>query len=311
MSNREYNQQHEQLQAVLGEEAERLGQVTGLVQRSSKLNAMTLVNTLVLGWLYNPSASLNQLAQFSARLGVPVSAAGIHQRLGQAAVAVLEGLLSYSLGLLSSSYHLGGTVLSQFKGVYVVDSTVISLPEHLATIWRGVGGASSAAAVRLQLGIDLLSGCIQAIEAQDGRCVDQQSSLIRRLMQRGSLVLFDLGYFSQDRLAALVQGGAYFVCRYKFRTALYAPDTPQQAIQLGHYLSQLRGNQPYTQAVLVGRRQRVPARLIAQRLPPAIADERRRKAKRGLVGLATPDASALESKPCQRTICVCSIGACI
>jgi len=275
----EYNQQSEQLQAILGEQAKQLGKETGWMQRTSKLGAMEMVVTLVVGWLYNPSASLNELAQLSGRLGVRISAAGLHQRLNQAAVAVLEQLLGYSLGVLSRSYQLKGTVLSQFEGVVVIDSSVISLPAHLAAIWRGVGGASSVAAVRLQLGIELLSGCIHAIKPQDGRRVDQQSGLIEELVQRGRLLLFDLGYFSQDRLAAIVNGGAYFVCRYKFRTALYRPDAPQQPMDLGHYLSQLLGTQPHSLTLLVGRRQQVPARFIAQRLPQAVADERRRKAK--------------------------------
>ena len=280
MPKQQYSRQQAQLQAVLEEQAKCLGTETRLVQRTSKLGAMELVSTLVLGWLYNPSASLNQLAQFSGWLGVQISAAGLHQRLNGAMVAVLEGLLKYSLSMLTSSYQLSGTVLSQFKGGYAVDSSVISLPAYLADIWVGVGGASSAAAVRLQVGVELLSGCITAIEPQDGRCVDQQSTLIRRLMQPGSLLLFDLGYFSQDRLAALVEVGAYFVCRYKFRTGLYCPDAPQQPLQLVSYLSQVSGSQAHRLDVLVGRRQRVPAHLIVQRLPPTIAQQRRRKAKR-------------------------------
>jgi hypothetical protein len=276
----DYSQQGQQLQAILQDKAEELGQEMGLVQRESKLGAMQLVVTVVLGWLHNPSASLNQLAQLSGRLGVEISAAGIHQRIGMAAVAVLQGLLRYSLGLLISPYRLSGTVLSQFNGVMVVDSTVISLPAHLARLWAEVGGDGSPAAVRLQLGLDVLSGNLEAIESEDGRRVDQQSTLIVRLIRRGRLLLFDLGYFNQDTLAAIDTGGAYFVCRYKFRTALYQPNTPDQSINLLNYLSGTVGIHPHTLAVLVGRRQRLPLRLIAQRLPKSVAAERRRKAKR-------------------------------
>jgi di/tricarboxylate transporter len=114
------------------------------------------VVTLVLGWLQNPSASLNQLAQISGRLGVEISAAGIHQRIGMAAVAVLQSLVRYSLGLLVSPYRLSGTVLSQFNGVVVVDSTVISLPAHLAQLWAGVGAVAM-----------VLTGCLNMEEFYD------------------------------------------------------------------------------------------------------------------------------------------------
>jgi hypothetical protein len=44
-----------------------LARETGAAQRTSKLGGAALVQTLVLGWLHAPAASLGQMAQMAAR----------------------------------------------------------------------------------------------------------------------------------------------------------------------------------------------------------------------------------------------------
>ncbi|MBN1964977.1 MAG: hypothetical protein JW910_10035 [Anaerolineae bacterium] len=49
--------------------------------------------TVVSGWAAHPDAPLNELAQGSARLEVPISEAGLHQRINEQVVGFLEPCL--------------------------------------------------------------------------------------------------------------------------------------------------------------------------------------------------------------------------
>src|SRR5688572_29098449 len=82
------------LQYVLTELPERLAWQTGFSHRpTAKLTGAVLVQTLVLGWLAEPQASLGQLCQMAASLGVALSAQGLDQRFTEAAARLLQRVL--------------------------------------------------------------------------------------------------------------------------------------------------------------------------------------------------------------------------
>ena len=75
------------MQTVLSTTANALARPTGFVQRVSKLTGAHFVQTLVFGFLADPQASREALAQTSAALGVAITAQGLDQRMDQAAAA--------------------------------------------------------------------------------------------------------------------------------------------------------------------------------------------------------------------------------
>jgi hypothetical protein len=85
------------LQAVLTEGAAGAAQLSGVIQRVRAFTGPTLVQTLVLGWLADPHATLQQLRQMAARLGVSVSAQAIDQRFGPALADCLWRVLEAAL----------------------------------------------------------------------------------------------------------------------------------------------------------------------------------------------------------------------
>jgi len=60
------------LQEVFTTTADALARRTGFVQRTSKLTGALFAQTLVFGWLFNPQASLDGLAQVAAAVGVTI-----------------------------------------------------------------------------------------------------------------------------------------------------------------------------------------------------------------------------------------------
>src|SRR5436190_15133075 len=95
-----YTQQSEALKAFVQKQIELLSRATKFVQRQSKLNGVVFVMGLVLSWLERPNASLNEITQSCAEMGVEISQAGLQQRITGRAVALLQGLFEAGLRLL-------------------------------------------------------------------------------------------------------------------------------------------------------------------------------------------------------------------
>ena len=132
-----------EMQAVLTSEADRQGRESGFVQRESKLGGAEFAQTLTFGWLSNPEATLEELAQTAASLGVTISPQGLDQRFTPAAAACLKGVLGAAIErMVCASSPTAIPMLQSFPAVYIQDSSLIKLPEQLAVVWRGCGGRS-------------------------------------------------------------------------------------------------------------------------------------------------------------------------
>lgn len=81
------------VQELLSTKIDEADELSGYSQRERKLSAQVLAQTLILGWLGNPKASLNELAQSSQALGVPVSGQALQNRMTDRAVMLLAALL--------------------------------------------------------------------------------------------------------------------------------------------------------------------------------------------------------------------------
>jgi len=265
------------LQKLLEEEATELGKESGFVQRRSKMTATKFVETRVVGLLERPEASLNELVAVSAELGVAISEPGLQERINRKGVELLARLLKKMLERLQNPVSLPGEVLRQFSAIYVLDSSIVTLPPSMQETFAGFASPGSEAAVKFQLSYEYLRGNLAALEMETGRTTDQRCTLAVRLAQVGSLHLEDLGYFDQDDLATIDQAGAFFVTRLKYGTHLYRQRHDPTPVDL---LSTLRAQTDprYEQQVYVGARQHLAVRLVCQRLPEQAVAQRRRKA---------------------------------
>ncbi len=81
------------MQTILTQTADQAAQLTRFVQRRSKLSGAAFVQTLVFGWLANPQATLEELAQTAATRGVRISPQGLEQRFTPQATQCLYQVL--------------------------------------------------------------------------------------------------------------------------------------------------------------------------------------------------------------------------
>lgn len=264
------------LQQVFGGIAELAGAASGVIRRKRKFNALSLAKTFVLGFLQNPNASDEELAQMAVQCGADVTPQAIDQRHTLALVKFLEQLFRGAAKIAVGADQALAPILERFTSVTVLDSSTITLPEEMKEQFRGCGGSygSGAAAMKLQTELDLRSGALLHVEIEPGRSPDGASSRQDARRGKGSLRITDLGYFNVAVFAVMASMGEYFLSRLQFGTAVGLPDAP--AVELLSWLAE-QGKGFVDRQIWLAKGHGLPCRLIAWRLPPEQANRRRQK----------------------------------
>jgi Transposase DDE domain len=263
------------LQTLFSTDATDAARHTGFVRRARKLTGPLFAQTLTFGWLHDPTASLADLASLAADLGTPVTPSAIDQRLTPTAAAFLQALLGHAMNHACVAEPAVGTLLDRFTGVYIDDSTTISLPLALAEFFPGCGGTGGpTAALKVPLRLELRSGALAVSDLQPGRACDLAGPLPHAPLPPGSLRLADLGYYSLGALQEYKEQGVCVLSRLPARTALY--DAQGRRWKL-HAFLQAQPEGRVDAWVEVGSTKRVRLRLLAWRVPPEVAEVRRRR----------------------------------
>ena len=296
------------LQRLLGEElTQAAAQDSGVIQRTRRFTPVSLARTFVLGFLRDPRASDEKLAQMAAQCGAAVTPQAIEQRHTPRLVAFLQKLFGDATKLVVGSDQTLAPILERFTHVTVSDSSTISLPDEMQHEFRGCGGSydSGAAALKLQTELDLRSGALTHVGLEPGRSPD--GATCRQQVRRGpgSLRIADLGYFALSVFAAMTAAGEYFLSRLQFGTNVRHEGL---GVEVLTWLAKQTG--PFVDvAVLLGEEQRLPCRLIAWRLPPEQANRRRHKLRQETMKKKGREPSAARLAWCDWTILVTNASA--
>jgi len=270
----------EAMQTVLTVVANDAARERGFVRRRRKLSGAKFAQALVFGWLANPKATLEELAQTAAAVGVCISPQGLDQRFTESAAGCLEQILRAGVRTMIAADSVAIPLLQRFKGVYLQDSSSITLPEALSEVWRGCGGSrpeGTSAALKIQVRLDLSSGELHGPLLQHGRQSDRTSPLQGASLPAGALLLADLGYFSLQRFKDLSVQGGYWLSRLQAGTAVFDENGKRWHLV---ELLRARGGNEIDIAVVLGVKQRLPCRLLAVRVPQEVTEQRRRRIRR-------------------------------
>ena len=293
------------LQRLLGPCAAEAAAESGVIVRQRKFTSLSLARTFVLGFLQNPDASDEQLAQMAVQCGADVTPQAVEQRHSPKLVQFLEGLFRRACQMALGTQRSLAPLLERFHSVTVLDSSTITLPDGMHEQFAGCGGSygGGAAAMKLQTELELRSGALQ-VTVEAGRSSDGTTP--RQLVQRGAgaLRITDLGYFSLAVFATIVGWGEHFLSRLQFGTSVRLADG--DAVALLPWLAQQAG--PFVdQAVMLGKEQALACRLIAWRLPPEQASRRRQKLREETRSKKGREPSAERLAWCDWTILVTSV----
>ena len=267
----------EKMQMILQTVPDKVAPQTGCVKRKRKLTGSALAQTLVFGGLEHPDASYQHLTETAATLGLQVSRQALAQRLtpetAEMLKLTLEAAIPQMLEVASPPEAL--PLLEAFRGVYVQDSTWISLPDALHETWKGHPKKNHPhkAALKLHLCFDVLTGGFQQFHLTDGMTADSAAAKAAPPLPQGSLRLADLAYFSLDELEKLTQNGIYWISRLKANS--YLSDDTGEPLDLQNMLRD-EENTHIRKSIRIGKTKQLPASLIAERLSEAETDKRRR-----------------------------------
>lgn len=263
------------MQAVLTTTADRLGWAVGFVQRSGKLNGSRFVQTLVFGFMDQPQATYEDLSQSAAVVGVAISPQGVEQRFTATAVELMQQELRAAVAQIIASQPAVVPVLQRFNGVYLRDSTVVSLPIELVDQYPGMGSSHGpAAAVKLQVRLNYSTGQLEGPVVYSGRTQDQGTPFHDAGLPPGALSLADLGYFNLGDFHQADQHGVYYLARLKFGVKVYT--LAGAGLDVLAWLT-AQGQPQVEVPVRVGQQEQALCRLLAVRVPQEVADQRRRQ----------------------------------
>ncbi|HEY6072992.1 MAG TPA: IS4 family transposase, partial [Anaerolineales bacterium] len=286
----------EAMQVVLTIQANQIAQETGFVRRTSKLTGSKFAQTVVLTWLADPQATYEQLAQTATALGAPITAQGIDQRFTPEAAKFLQRVLAAAVEQVIQAAPVAIPLLQRFNGVYVQDGTTLALPAELAEEWPGCGNQhqTASAALKVQLQFNCSDGHCVHLDLQAGCDSDRSAPMQTAVLPAGALRLADLGYYALPTWAAYTQQQVFWLSRFPPQCAVY--DEQGVELDLPHLLPRLVGP-TYDQSVRVSQKHQLPARLVAQRVAPAVAAARRRKIR--------ADAQRKGYTPSARSLALC------
>jgi hypothetical protein len=264
------------LQTVLTTVADSAARTTRFVQRQSKLTGAKFIQTLVIGWLDNPDATYEQLAQTATALGVPITAQGLDNRFTLEAANCLKQTLESAVHQVIVADPVVIPLLQRFKGVYIQDGTTIRLPDALAPLWQGCGGSTAEgtrAALKAQVQFNFNNGQMTHLDLQAGRAQDKTAPMQTAALPIGALRIADLGYLAIPVLAEYDRQGVFWLTRYQANLWLF--DTAGQPLDVLAILP--ASDQTVLDCSVQVSQQRLPCRLVAVRVPSQVAEERRRK----------------------------------
>jgi Transposase DDE domain len=179
---------------------------------------------------------------------------------------------------------MGNTsLLKNFTSVYIQDSTHIKLPAFLQHIYPGFSNqCGGSAGASIQFVYDLKGSEINHISLTNALANDSLQAANVSWLKPNSLLIRDLGYFSNNGLKEIENKGSYYLSRLKPKTVLYEKKGEEfRRIDIEKLLHHMKKNKLscIEKNLYVSSTDKIPARVCFSLIPDHIREERMRKNK--------------------------------
>lgn len=237
---------------------------------------MTLMTVGQLG-MKHPS-----LASMVEAIKVQMSREGMHRRFSVGAVAFMKRCSEFVLHQkISAVTSIRADLLNHFKRIMIFDSSSWNIDPKLKNVLPGCGGSASEANCKLQACYEYQRGELSFFEITSGITPDGAYTYqLPGHVQRGDLVLVDLGYFNIKTFREICVIGAYFLSRLSIGIRLLDPKSYSPIDLLGA-LKRIKGD-IHEMPIIVGgdKDTQLCCRLICLRVSQDVANARRRRLKK-------------------------------
>jgi hypothetical protein len=258
-------------------DVEVLARQSGFLERSPRKIPVGKFLQGVLAVAPETHLSLEHLASvIGLAANTTYSKQALSQRLSHPIESFLAQVITVWFGQLAQSVPTS-QALASFARVLLQDSTVQTLPKHLAQFYPSAGNqhGHDYAALKIQWICDLKNSAVEHVSLSGFTRNDQAAAPdILNLARPGDLVLRDLGYFTTAVLAQFVHQQISFLTRHRHGVNCY----DQQSSKPLDLTAELKRCGSLDRPVLLGP-ERVRLRLVALPVPEEVANLRRHKAK--------------------------------
>lgn len=191
----------------------RMASKLGVVRRLRKVNAYTLVMTVVLTVATRGKISIAALHRsLMLRAGIRMARSAFFNRLSKEFEQLVRWVLDTVVERARERpAELPGT-LSRFRDILVLDATVMKVDDGLCGLWRGTRTNSAKAAIKVHTVVRALTGELLRYRVTEEAYADSKGIGTGPWM-RGALILFDRGYPSPSLWGRIHRQGGFFLTR--------------------------------------------------------------------------------------------------
>ncbi|MBK8806019.1 MAG: IS4 family transposase [Bacteroidales bacterium] len=169
-----------------------------------------------------------------------------------------------------------------FKRVRVKDSTTFEIHESLANVFEGFGkggGPNSKAGVSIQFEYDVKTNKVLDIDLKSAIQNDSNDAISKKDdIQKGDLILRDLGYYSDGIIAHYIEREAFFISKLYHNVSVRMNKSDEKKIDFQKIYTQMinLGRTHSDLPVFIGKKRR-PVRLISVLVSDEVYQKRMRE----------------------------------
>ncbi|KAA6344141.1 hypothetical protein EZS27_000695 [termite gut metagenome] len=253
----------------------------GFCRRESKLKPSVFFELLFYCASRTENSSLSFMVSYlESKFGIQIRKQSLAGRFTSQSVdyiqSVLKEVISERLNFIYSDRLLTG-----FKRVRIKDSSKIMVPSNMESNYPGCGGdihSRSKAGLSIQYEYDLKRGEITALSITAGNRNDRaDAGQSASQMDAGDLIIRDLGYFSTDVFEKCLDSKAFFLSRLDASTNVYDMENKLISFKSVYKEMSESGILQKEMNVFIGKKKRVPVRLILGIVPEEVYKQRIRQ----------------------------------
>jgi hypothetical protein len=272
-------------EAYSKKELDAVAQQTGFKIRKSKLTPSMFVDTILFKELDNATISLeDHCIALKQRYDVTIKKQSLAERFDVTAVKFIQELLNRQLSNQISSILQKenlGNAFQHFSSVKIKDSTRFQVSECLKEHYPGSTGAASGAGVHIQFEFDILNGKVNDLTVTDALQTDMtDAQQTMGAIEKGSLIIRDLGYFVTRVLEQVHEQQAYYITRTKARMNFVHAESGNNIDFNAVYRKMKRNKLGHMELPVIIGEKKLRSRLIAEILPEKEVKKRLAKATR-------------------------------
>ena len=252
--------------------------------RKSKLTPSLFLQLM----FYGVDTELKSLRRISGRArtehALIVSKQAIDDRFSEASVAFVKELISEAITSQVTT-TLAPNELQLFRTVRIKDSTTFGIHDSLASVFEGYGkggGKSSKAGISIQYEFDIKSNKVFDIDLNSAVMNDSKDAILKKgNIQKGDLIIRDLGYYSDQVIDQVVTHKAFFLSRLYSNSTVWVDNQSKERVNFqAIYNQMIQTHCPQMEMnVFIGAKRR-PVRLIIELMPDEIYQKRITKRKK-------------------------------